>query len=205
MRPLRRSDPPARSAAAYPRAGCCLCRPRRPPHRSETVPPRPSVRASSRRGRSVRNRQNRARAPPALHRTEHRERRTRGSRLRTCGQNKTGAPARLPFWKGRRTRLTCGLRGAGPGRGTGTERSPPAVVPVAGVEPARVISPTDFESVTSANSITPANLTQYTAAAVRLQAKRRGGAGGRAAPRRTPRPFSPQDWLPLGEAVAAGD
>ena len=31
------------------------------------------------------------------------------------------------------------------------------VVPVAGVEPARVISPTDFESVTSANSITPAN------------------------------------------------
>ena len=31
------------------------------------------------------------------------------------------------------------------------------VVPVAGVEPARVISPTDFESVTSANSITPAS------------------------------------------------
>ncbi len=31
------------------------------------------------------------------------------------------------------------------------------MVPVAGVEPARVISPTDFESVTSANSITPAN------------------------------------------------
>ena len=30
------------------------------------------------------------------------------------------------------------------------------MVPVAGVEPARVISPTDFESVTSANSITPA-------------------------------------------------
>ena len=30
------------------------------------------------------------------------------------------------------------------------------LVPVAGVEPARVISPTDFESVTSANSITPA-------------------------------------------------
>ncbi len=31
------------------------------------------------------------------------------------------------------------------------------LVPVAGVEPARVISPTDFESVTSANSITPAS------------------------------------------------
>ena len=30
------------------------------------------------------------------------------------------------------------------------------LVPVAGVEPARGISPTDFESVTSANSITPA-------------------------------------------------
>ena len=30
------------------------------------------------------------------------------------------------------------------------------MVPVAGVEPARGISPTDFESVTSANSITPA-------------------------------------------------
>ena len=32
------------------------------------------------------------------------------------------------------------------------------MVPAAGVEPARVISPTDFESVTSANSITPANI-----------------------------------------------
>ena len=31
-----------------------------------------------------------------------------------------------------------------------------AVVPAAGVEPARVISPLDFESNTSANSITPA-------------------------------------------------
>ena len=30
------------------------------------------------------------------------------------------------------------------------------VVPVVGLEPTRVISPTDFESVTSANSITPA-------------------------------------------------
>ncbi len=30
------------------------------------------------------------------------------------------------------------------------------VVPVAGVEPARVISPTDFESASSANSNTPA-------------------------------------------------
>ncbi len=32
----------------------------------------------------------------------------------------------------------------------------PFVVPAAGVEPARVISPLDFESNTSANSITPA-------------------------------------------------
>ena len=33
-----------------------------------------------------------------------------------------------------------------------------AVVPVVGLEPTRVISPTDFESVTSANSITPASI-----------------------------------------------
>ena len=32
----------------------------------------------------------------------------------------------------------------------------PNMVPVAGVEPARVISPTDFESASSANSNTPA-------------------------------------------------
>ena len=32
-----------------------------------------------------------------------------------------------------------------------------SVVPVAGVEPARVISPTDFESASSANSNTPAS------------------------------------------------
>ena len=32
------------------------------------------------------------------------------------------------------------------------------VVPVAGVEPARVISPTDFESASSANSNTPASI-----------------------------------------------
>ena len=31
------------------------------------------------------------------------------------------------------------------------------MVPAAGVEPARVISPLDFESNTSANSITPAD------------------------------------------------
>lgn len=31
------------------------------------------------------------------------------------------------------------------------------MVPEAGLEPARSISPTDFESVTSANSIIPAN------------------------------------------------
>ena len=43
-----------------------------------------------------------------------------------------------------------------------TKRTPHAysvessVVPVAGVEPARVISPTDFESASSANSNTPA-------------------------------------------------
>ena len=34
---------------------------------------------------------------------------------------------------------------------------PFGVVPVAGVEPARVISPTDFESASSANSNTPAS------------------------------------------------
>mgnify|MGYP007064440559 CR=1 FL=1 len=32
------------------------------------------------------------------------------------------------------------------------------LVPVAGVEPARVISPTDFESASSANSNTPASI-----------------------------------------------
>ena len=32
------------------------------------------------------------------------------------------------------------------------------MVPVAGVEPARVISPTDFESASSANSNTPASI-----------------------------------------------
>ena len=32
------------------------------------------------------------------------------------------------------------------------------MVPVAGVEPARVISPTDFESASSANSNTPAHI-----------------------------------------------
>ena len=31
-----------------------------------------------------------------------------------------------------------------------------SLVPAVGLEPTRVISPTDFESVTSANSITPA-------------------------------------------------
>ena len=31
-------------------------------------------------------------------------------------------------------------------------------MPVAGVEPARVMSPTDFESASSANSNTPANI-----------------------------------------------
>ena len=35
---------------------------------------------------------------------------------------------------------------------------PFGVVPVAGVEPARVISPTDFESASSANSNTPASI-----------------------------------------------
>ena len=34
----------------------------------------------------------------------------------------------------------------------------PNMVPVAGVEPARVISPTDFESASSANSNTPASI-----------------------------------------------
>ena len=35
-------------------------------------------------------------------------------------------------------------------------------MPVAGVEPARVISPTDFESASSANSNTPAITNDYT-------------------------------------------
>ena len=35
------------------------------------------------------------------------------------------------------------------------------MVPVARVEPARIVSPTDFESVTSAYSITPANFLDY--------------------------------------------
>ena len=34
----------------------------------------------------------------------------------------------------------------------------PNMVPVAGVEPARVISPTDFESASSAKSNTPASI-----------------------------------------------
>ena len=37
------------------------------------------------------------------------------------------------------------------------------LVPVAGVEPARVISPTDFESASSANSNTPAYLYEHPA------------------------------------------
>ncbi len=39
--------------------------------------------------------------------------------------------------------------------------SPRILVPVAGVEPARVFGPTDFESVASASSATPAKLLQY--------------------------------------------
>ena len=35
------------------------------------------------------------------------------------------------------------------------------VVPVVGLEPTRMISPTDFESVTSANSITPAKMLRF--------------------------------------------
>ena len=54
------------------------------------------------------------------------------------------------------------------------KRPPPVgrsfVVPAAGVEPARVISPTDFESVTSANSITPACASHITITFSRLQA-----------------------------------
>ena len=63
-------------------------------------------------------------------------------------------------------------------------------MPAAGVEPARVISPLDFESNTSANSITPADLrrwpgTQYTTLCRGLQAKllsdrRPAAAGGKA-------------------------
>lgn len=35
------------------------------------------------------------------------------------------------------------------------------MVPVAGVEPARGISPTDFESASSTNSNTPANIYEH--------------------------------------------
>ncbi len=78
----------------------------------------------------------------------------------------------------------------------------PFVVPAAGVEPARVISPTDFESVTSANSITPACAFHITISSRRLQAlfRDRGNpyfrgrgeyAKGRGAVRREqPRPFT---------------
>ena len=37
------------------------------------------------------------------------------------------------------------------------------MVPVVGLEPTRMISPTDFESVTSANSIIPAYLLRFLA------------------------------------------
>ena len=40
------------------------------------------------------------------------------------------------------------------------------MVPVAGVEPARVISPTDFESASSTNSNTPADIFLYTQTSV---------------------------------------
>ncbi len=77
---------------------------------------------------------------------------------------------RPPFRKGRRTQRMCSFRGSYANRGNGTELSPSDVVPVAGVEPARVISPTDFESVTSANSITPACASHITISSRRLQA-----------------------------------
>ena len=45
------------------------------------------------------------------------------------------------------------------------------VVPVAGVEPARVISPTDFESASSTNSNTPARCSKYISFGRKIQVK----------------------------------
>ena len=50
------------------------------------------------------------------------------------------------------------------------------MVPVAGVEPARVISPTDFESASSTNSNTPADIFLYTQTSVPRNLE--GYAGG---------------------------
>ena len=46
-----------------------------------------------------------------------------------------------------------------------------SVVPVAGVEPARVISPTDFESASSTNSNTPARCSKYISFGRKIQVK----------------------------------
>ena len=50
------------------------------------------------------------------------------------------------------------------------------MVPVAGVEPARVISPTDFESASSTNSNTPADIFLYTRTSIPRNLE--GDAGG---------------------------
>lgn len=50
------------------------------------------------------------------------------------------------------------------------------MVPVAGVEPARVISPTDFESASSTNSNTPADIFLYTR--ISIPQNLEGYAGG---------------------------
>lgn len=50
------------------------------------------------------------------------------------------------------------------------------MVPVAGVEPARVISPTDFESASSTNSNTPADILLYTRTSIPRNLE--GYAGG---------------------------
>ncbi len=50
------------------------------------------------------------------------------------------------------------------------------LVPVAGVEPARVISPTDFESASSTNSNTPADIFLYTRTSIPRNLE--GYAGG---------------------------
>ncbi len=77
-----------------------------------------------------------------------------------------------PIWKGGATKRYK-VFGASPQTDAGNIVSAvcsDAVVPAAGVEPARVISPTDFESVTSANSITPACAFHITISSRRLQA-----------------------------------
>ena len=96
-----------------------------------------------------------------------------GTELRSRPKGPNRKPfARLPIWKGG-AKSRYKVFGASPQTDAENVVSTvcsDAVVPVAGVEPARVISPTDFESVTSANSITPACASHITISSRQLQA-----------------------------------